>query len=256
MPGDPTTFDPHIRLGLPMLQSWPLVFDNILSRDIKGKIIPALATSWSYASPTVLELKLRKGVKFHNGEPVDANAVKYSLDRLFDKKVKSRIRNFYRSVKKVEVVDSHTVRIHTKHPDRYLLSPLADFSAVVPPKYYASKKLKHLARNPVGSGPYRLVKWRKGSEMVFEAVPGILGQIPPAREEGDRQGHSRADDARLRARLGSGRHDQGHSAPDGPDGEIQPQRRRGRRPRSQGVLAHHGSQGRSARGPTCACARR
>lgn len=172
MPGDPTTFDPHIRLGLPMLQSWPLVFDNILARDINEKIIPALATSWNYVSPTVLELKVRKGVKFHNGEPVDANAVKYSLDRLFDKKIKSRIRNFYRSVKKVEVVDSHTVRIHTKHPDRYLLSPLADFSAVVPPKHYASNKLKHLARKPVGSGPYRLSKWRKGSEMVFEAVPG------------------------------------------------------------------------------------
>ena len=40
MPGDPTTFDPHIRLGLPMLQSWPLVFDNILARDIKGKSSP------------------------------------------------------------------------------------------------------------------------------------------------------------------------------------------------------------------------
>ena len=40
MPGDPTTFDPHIRLGLPMLQSWPLVFDNILARDIKGKNRP------------------------------------------------------------------------------------------------------------------------------------------------------------------------------------------------------------------------
>jgi len=179
MPGDPTTFDPHIRLGLPMLQSWPLVFDNVLSRDSNGKIGPGLAESWKFLSPKVLELKIRKNAKFHNGEALDANAVKYSLDRIFDPKIKSRIKNFYRSLKKVEVVDSYTLRIHTKTPDRFLLSPLADFSAVVPPKYYGSKKLKYLARNPVGSGPYRLTKWRKGSEMVFEAAPGYWD---PARQ--------------------------------------------------------------------------
>ena len=69
MPGDPTTFDPHIRLGLPMLQSWPLVFDNILARDIKGKIIPALATSWSYVSPTVLELNSARASSSITGSP-------------------------------------------------------------------------------------------------------------------------------------------------------------------------------------------
>ena len=172
MPGDPTSFDPHIRNGLPMFQSWPLVFDNILTRDPSGKIMPNLAESWRYVNSKVLELKIRKGVKFHNGEPVDAHAVKYSLDRIFDPKLKGRIKNFYRTIKSVEVVDSHTVRVHTKNPDRYLLSPLADFSAVVPPKHYGSAKLKDLSRRPVGSGPYRLTKWRKGSEMVFEAVPG------------------------------------------------------------------------------------
>lgn len=172
MPGEPTTFDPHIRLGLPMFQTWPLVFDNVLSRDASGKIGPGLAKSWRYVNPKTLELKIRKGAKFHNGEPVDASAVKYSLDRIFDPKVKSRIKNFYRTVKNVEVVDSHTVRIHTKTSDRFLLSPLADFSAVVAPKYYTAKERKYVARHPMGSGPYRMTKWRKGSEMVFEATPG------------------------------------------------------------------------------------
>ena len=172
MAGQPTTMDPGVRLGLPMLQTWPLVFDGILSRDPKGKIGPGLASSYKFVKPTVIELKIRKGVKFHNGESADAHAVKYSIDRLFDPKLKSRVKTFFRSVKKVVVIDSHTVQIHTKTPDRYLLSPLADFGYVVPPKHYKATKLKVLARKPIGSGPYRLTKWKKGSEMVFEASKG------------------------------------------------------------------------------------
>ena len=169
---DPTTFDPHTRTGAPMSNTWPLVFDTLLYRTPEGKFEPNLATSYKWVKPTVLELKIRKGVKFHNGEVVNAHAVKYSLDRIFDPKLKSRIKNFYRSVKNVEVVDDYTVRINTKHPDSFLFSPLSGYGHIVPPKYYKSHDLKFLARNPIGSGPYKLTKWRKGSEMIFEASPG------------------------------------------------------------------------------------
>ncbi|MFC1492166.1 ABC transporter substrate-binding protein [Nitrospinota bacterium] len=171
LPADPSHFDPHTRTGSPMSNAFPMVFDSILFRDSSGKVGPGLATSFNWVKPTVLELKIRKGVKFHNGEILDAHAVKYNLDRIFNPKLKSRVRHLYRSLKKVEVVDDYTVRIHTKYPDRYLFSPLADWGYMVAPKYYKSHDLKYLSRHPMGSGPYRLVKWRKGSEMVFEAVP-------------------------------------------------------------------------------------
>ncbi|MBT3350092.1 MAG: hypothetical protein HOC91_14115 [Nitrospinaceae bacterium] len=172
LPADPTTMDPHTRTGAPMSNTWPLVFDTLLYRNAAGEFEPNLATSYKWVKPTVLELKIRKGVKFHNGEVLDAHAVKYSLERMFKPELKSRVKNFWKSVKTIEAVDDYTVRINTKHPDSFLFSPMSGYGHIVPPKYYESHDLKFLARNPVGSGPYRLTKWRKGSEMIFEAFPG------------------------------------------------------------------------------------
>ena len=169
---DPTTFDPHVTTGLPMTQTFPLVFDNILSRDHAGRVIPHLATSWRWLKPTLLELKIREGVRFHNGEPLDAHAVRYSIERIFDPKLKSLVLGHVKSIDRVEVADAYTVRVHTKTPASYLISAFAEFVAVVPPKHYQSQDLKHLARNPVGSGPYRLVKWKRGEEIILEANPG------------------------------------------------------------------------------------
>ena len=179
-PGEPTTYDPHTRTGGPMSQMWPMVFDTLLWRKASGEIVGNVASSWKQVNPKLLELKIRKGIKFHNGEVLDAHAVKYSLDRIFEPKLKSRVKNFIRTIKNVEVVDDYTVRIHTKSPDGFLLAPLADWGSIVPPKHYKSKTLKHLARYPVGSGPYKVVKWKKGSEIIYEAFPGYWN---PARQK-------------------------------------------------------------------------
>lgn len=172
MSSSPPTFDPHRVTGFPLHQHYPLVFDNLFNRDQNGKMIPALATSWKYLSPKVLELKIRQGIKFANGEDVDAHAVKYSLDRIRDPKLKSRQRRIVATIKEIVVVDKYTVQIHTKKPDTFLIEPMANYVLIVPPKYYSKNSLEFLARNPVGSGPYKLVRWKKGEEFVYEARPG------------------------------------------------------------------------------------
>ena len=169
--GEPNTFDPHIITSPPQSLTLPLVFDTLLVRDRAGKIRPSLAASYRLVSPTVWEFKLREGAKFSNGEPVDAHAVKFSIERIIDPKTKSRIISFFRSVDRVEVVDRYTARIHTKYPDMYLISPLVLYAQIVPPKYYQSHDMKYLAIHPVGSGPYRLARWKKGEELLFEASP-------------------------------------------------------------------------------------
>ena len=182
--GEPSTFDPHRITGFPMNLHFPLVFDNLVFRNHRGEIIPKLATSWRQVKPTVLEFKLRQGVVFSNGEPVDAHAVKFSLERILDPKLKSRQYGYFRSMDRVEVIDDHTVHVHTKYPDMFLLSPLTSYGNIVPPKYYQSHDLKHLARNPVGSGPYRLVKWKKGEELVYEANPNYWQPDTPKFKKG------------------------------------------------------------------------
>lgn len=171
MAGEPTTFDPHIITSPPQNTTFPLVFDTLLSRDKTGKIVPWLATSHRLVRPTLWEFKLRDGVKFTNGEPADAHAVKFSLERIINPKTKSRQISFFRSISHVEVVDQRTAQIHTKYPDMFLSTVLAQYGQIVPPKYYQGHDMKYLAANPVGSGPYRLVRWKKGEELIFEASP-------------------------------------------------------------------------------------
>lgn len=171
MAGSLTTFDPHTFSSLPISMHHPNVFETLLTRAPDGSLVTQLAESYKMASPKVWEFKLRKGVKFSNGDPLNAEAVKFSFERILDPKMKSRQYRYFKSIDKVEAVDSHTVRIHTKNPDPMLPPFLAIYGYVVPPKYYKKHNKKHLARNPVGSGPYVVKKWRKGQEVVYEANP-------------------------------------------------------------------------------------
>lgn len=178
--GEPETFDPHTGTSSPILTIHPNVFDNLLTINPKtGEVVPQLAESYKALSPTTWEFRLRKGVKFTNGEPVDAAAVKFSLERIIDPKTKSRQIGYFSTIKSVEVVDARTVRIHTKVPDAVLEKQLSVYGYIAPPKYYSSHPADYLATRPVGSGPYKLVRWRKNQEIVLEANPAYMNPNLP-----------------------------------------------------------------------------
>jgi peptide/nickel transport system substrate-binding protein len=147
------------------------MFDTLLERDEQLVVRPALAAEMPrLVAPTVWEFKLRSGIRFHNGEPVDADAVKYSLERLVDPKLKLRGSPPFAPIDRVEIVDPLTVRIHTKVPWPILDTAMsAGQAAILPPKYYREKEAAFLARNPVGSGPYRFVRWVKDDRIEVEA---------------------------------------------------------------------------------------
>src|SRR6266545_1561921 len=167
---DPTTLDPHLHLETPASNVLLQMYDTLLYRDKDLKLIPWLAESWRLVEPTVWEFKLRKGVKFHNGEDVDAEAVKYSLERIIDPNVKpQRQITFFNLVERVDVVDKLTARVITKKPFPVLENNLALLGNIVPPRYFKSNDMAHLAKNPVGSGPYKFVRWIKDEQIVMEA---------------------------------------------------------------------------------------
>src|SRR5262249_22688924 len=93
-----------------------------------GKFVGDAAESWQTSPDGLLyTFKLRKNVLFHDGTPVDAAAVKFSIERLMDPATKSGMRPFYEAVHSVEVLDPHTVQVRLKHPYAFFLHMLAAY---------------------------------------------------------------------------------------------------------------------------------
>ncbi len=166
---DASTLDPQKQGKMPDMNILINLFDTLVTRDAKGRLAPALATEWKAINNVTWQFKLRKGVKFHDGEEFDAAAVKFSIDRLLDPKTASPIAEL-RNVKEAVVVDKYTVNIVTNEPDPILPNKTVLFGGVImPPKYVKEKGDDYIAKNPVGTGPYKFVSWQKDNQVVLEA---------------------------------------------------------------------------------------
>jgi peptide/nickel transport system substrate-binding protein len=145
------------------------LFDPLIFRKNDGSLEPGLAVSWKSINDKMWQFKLREGVKFHNGEPFNAAAAKFSLDRILDAKTKSPITEL-RNVEAVEVVDASTINIITKGIDPMLPDKLTLFAGcMVPPKYIQEKGGEEFARKPVGTGPFTFVEWVKDDHVTLQA---------------------------------------------------------------------------------------
>src|SRR5689334_20698554 len=108
--------------------------DKLFDIDEKLRIVPQLATGYEWADDRTLVIRLRQGVKFHNGEPLDAAAVKYSMERHLNLQGSFR-RSEINSIDRVEVVDPATARIVLKSPSGAFIAQLTDRSGMIsPPK--------------------------------------------------------------------------------------------------------------------------
>ena len=111
------------------------VLDYLLERDSEGRLVPGLAESWRAVDDHTLELKLRHGVTFHNGEPFDAESVQVSAQRMLDPALNSGVRTRFTSIQDVKVVDPFTVQFVLSRPDPSLLDSLSNQMAMLPPRY-------------------------------------------------------------------------------------------------------------------------
>ncbi len=178
----PESVDPYfnnVRIGAIIGEQ---VWDNLIYRDpntseYKGQ----LATAWNWIDDKTLELELRKGVKFHNGEEFDADDVVYTLN--FVSKPESKVVSLQNVswIDRAEKLDKYKVRIVTKTPFPAAIEYLAGPVRIHPNEYYEKVGPKGMNEKPVGSGPYRVAEHAIGKYIRLESNPDYFEGSPKAR---------------------------------------------------------------------------
>lgn len=144
--------------------------------DNDMNVQPRLAESWEVVDGQTTLFHLQPNAKFHNGDPVDAEAVKWSLER---SKSQPGVNYNYLNISEISVVDELTVKIVTEVPFAYLLQRLAlDAASIVSRRAIEENGEDHFNLNPVGAGPYKFVSWEIGGDIVLEAFEDYYSGAP------------------------------------------------------------------------------
>jgi peptide/nickel transport system substrate-binding protein len=166
---DVETFDPSQSNNTTTHNVTINLFDTLVRLSDDGRdFVGELAESWKVVDPTTWQFRLRRGVKFHNGEELNAAAVKFSLDSTLDLERKTRQRPTYVAFKEVRIDDPYTVSIITHKPYAIALTQL-QYLMVVPPGYIKQVGWDEFGRKPVGSGAFKFKEWERDVRVVLEA---------------------------------------------------------------------------------------
>ena len=176
---DPGHLDPRVEAGVPgFSMMYPHMYETIVWRrkDITPDASLSLAERWEQLNPTTLRLRLRRGVKFHNGEEFEGEAVKLTNSLFTAPESKFPTKSSMMVTREVRVVDKYTVEYLTSAPSRPLLRIL-QFQTMMSPR--ALKDLgPKIATNPVGTGPYKFVEYVPGQHVLMELNPQYWGPKP------------------------------------------------------------------------------
>jgi peptide/nickel transport system substrate-binding protein len=177
----PTWFDPSTAPAQITPFGMLYALHDALVRPLPGgqKMSASLAESWTQSPDgLVYEFKLRRGLKFHNGDPVTAEDVKFSFERYKG----AGANELQARVKQVEVVDPLTVRFHLKEPwpdfMTFYGTTATAAGIVVPKKYVTQVGDEGFRKHPIGAGPYKFVSHKPGVEVVLEAYQGYWRHVP------------------------------------------------------------------------------
>lgn len=169
--GNPDTLDPHKTSGTLTFQTLKSVYDTLAEADQTGKIVPALAESWTVSADWLTwTFKLRQGVVFHNGDKLTSKDVKATFERIRDKATASPKAAEYAAIASVETPDDATVVFKLSQPSAPFLAALSSGWGAIMPKSLIDQKWD-FATKPVGTGPFVLKEFVRDNRIVLEKNP-------------------------------------------------------------------------------------
>jgi len=151
------------------------IFEGLTRFMGDGSVVPGLAESWEISDDgLVYTFKLHDGVTFHDGTTMDAEDVKFSLDRAMAEDSANAQKALFAGIESVEVVDPLTVKVTLKEPNGNFLFNLAWGDAVI----VAPESIDTITTNPVGTGAYNLGNWVQGDSITLNRNPDYWGEAP------------------------------------------------------------------------------
>lgn len=180
---EPFTLNPANKGALAAVSDYVQIqmFDALV--DVTGSDLlalkPMLAERWENPNPNTWRFHLRRGVKFHNGDPLTAEDVKFTIDLALANKGSTQ-NSYLGPTESVRVIDPYTVELVTRTPFPPLLTNISRLH-IVPRAYEKIGADAFSTKQPIGTGPYRFVEWQRGQHIVLEANPDYWGGPPTPR---------------------------------------------------------------------------
>ena len=178
VPNDAATLDPHVQWDTDSYGVYRNIFDNFLTRDAAGKIVPQIATAWRFVDDTHVEFDIRPDVKFQDGTPLSAEDVVFSVKRITNPALKSPQLSQFDQIADAQALGPTKVGLTMKKPYPVLLAQLVKLS-IVPKAYVERVGDQEFNLKPLGSGPYKLRGWQKGIQVTLDANDSYWRGKPP-----------------------------------------------------------------------------
>lgn len=177
LPANVNTLDPHqtatVETDLSVISH---LYLPVLARTSDMKLAPGVARTWRALNATTWQFELTPGLAFSNGEKLDAEVIKWNIERILDPRTASRVKSWYDSIAEVKVVSPTVVQVVTRAPYPALPEQFT-MLYLLPPKWASQN---NPSRAAVASGPYELKEFVSGDRVVLEARPNYGGQDKPA----------------------------------------------------------------------------